>query len=152
MDSDMFNTIANLNVPYIIMHMQGTPQNMQKNPTYNDLMSDIFLFFAKKIDKLNKLGVSDIIIDPGFGFGKTQEHNFEILRRLDEFKIFELPILVGVSRKSMIYNTLECSPGNALNGTTVINTLALDKGADILRVHDVKEAVETKLLLSKCKK
>lgn len=148
-DNEMFNTIAELNVPYIIMHMKGTPQNMQKNPTYEHLMKDIFLFFAKKVEKLNKLGVSDIIIDPGFGFGKTLNHNYEILAKLDEFKVFELPILVGLSRKSMIYNLLNNSPEQSLNGTTTLNTLALSKGSNILRVHDVKEAVETKQLFNK---
>jgi dihydropteroate synthase len=151
MDSAMFETIAKLNVPYIIMHMLGTPQTMQKNPHYKDLLSDIFLFFAKKIDKLNLLGVSDIIIDPGFGFGKTLEHNYELMAKSSEFRIFELPLLVGVSRKSMIYKYLDITPEDALNGTTVLNTIALNNGADIIRVHDVKQAVETVKLFTKVK-
>lgn len=142
MDDIMFETIAELGVPYIIMHMQGNPQNMQQNPKYEHLMREVFYYFAQKVTKLNELGVSDIIIDPGFGFGKTMEHNYEILNKLDEFKVFELPLLVGLSRKSMIYKLLETDAENALNGTTVLNTMALTKGANILRVHDVKEAVE----------
>lgn len=143
MDSKMFATIAVLKVPYIIMHMQGTPQTMQVNPKYEHLMKEVFLFFANKVEKLNSLGVADIIIDPGFGFGKNLDHNYELLAKLDEFKIFELPLLVGVSRKSMIYKFFNCTPNEALNGTTVLNTMALNKGAKLLRVHDVKEAAET---------
>lgn len=143
MDDNMFDIIARFNVPYIIMHMQGNPQNMQQNPQYEHLMKEIALFFAQKSEQLKALGVSDIIIDPGFGFGKTIDHNYELLAKLDEFKIFELPLLVGFSRKSMIYKFLNSSPDEALNGTTVLNTLALSKGAHILRVHDVKPAIET---------
>ena len=141
-DSKMFDTIAKLKVPYIIMHMQGTPLNMQKNPTYKDITQDIKNFFIKKIKILKQKGVSQIIIDPGFGFGKTIEHNYKLLNELQELKEFGLPILIGASRKSMIYNLLENSPEEALNGTTVINTLSLQNGANILRVHDVKEAIE----------
>ena len=149
MDSNMFAAIAELKVPYIIMHMQGTPQTMQKKPSYKNLMKEVFMFFAKKIEMLNKLGVADVIIDPGFGFGKSIDHNFELIAKLDEFKIFELPLLVGVSRKSMIYKFFDTTPNESLNGTTVLNTMVLNKGANILRVHDVKEAVETVLLYNK---
>ncbi len=141
-DASMFETVASLNVPYIMMHMQGTPETMQVNPAYDHLMADIIRYFSERIHRLRELGVKDIIIDPGFGFGKTVEHNYEILRRLRDFEIFESPILVGVSRKSMICKLLGVSPQHALNGTTAVNTLALMNGADILRVHDVKEAVE----------
>lgn len=149
MDNRMFEIIAKLHVPYIIMHMQGTPQSMQQNPNYEHLMREVFYYFAEKVAELNKLGVADIIIDPGFGFGKTIEHNYELLNKLDEFKVFELPLLVGLSRKSMIYRLLKTDAENALNGTTVLNTMALIKGANILRVHDVKEAVELVKLHSK---
>lgn len=143
MDADMFHTVAALNVPYIMMHMQGTPQSMQQHPHYDNLLKEVFLYFARKVQQLRDLGVKDIILDPGFGFGKTMEHNYELLSRLEEFRIFELPLLVGVSRKSMIYRLLDITPQEALNGTTVLDTICLLKGADILRVHDVKEAVET---------
>ncbi len=142
MDKQMFNTVARLNVPYIMMHMKGTPQNMQHNPSYNNLRTEIMQYFAERIQILHSRGVKDIIIDPGFGFGKTQNHNYELFRHLEDFQLFELPILVGISRKSMIYNLLECTPDEALNGTTVLNTLALTKGASILRVHDVKACAE----------
>lgn len=143
MDADMFSTIAHLGVPYIIMHMQGTPQDMQSHPVYKNLMKEVVYYFSEKVQRLRDLGVKDIIIDPGFGFGKTLAHNYELLNHLEDFQIFELPILVGVSRKSMIYKLLDTSPEEALNGTTVIDTLSLMKGADILRVHDVRAAVET---------
>lgn len=143
MDEDMFGTVARLNVPYIMMHMQGTPQNMQQHPHYDNLLKDIFQYFARKVQQLRDLGVKDMILDPGFGFGKTLEHNYELLSHLEEFRIFELPLLVGVSRKSMIYRLLGTTPQEALNGTTVLDTICLLKGADILRVHDVREAVET---------
>lgn len=143
MDERMFETVAKLRVPYIIMHMQGTPQNMQKAPHYDNLIKEVFLYFAKKVEQLRELEINDIILDPGFGFGKTQEHNYELMGCLDDFRIFELPLLVGVSRKSMITRLLNVSSEEALNGTTALNTIALMKGADILRVHDVKEAVET---------
>ncbi len=142
MDNRMFDTVARLNVPYIMMHMQGTPQTMQATPHYDNLMKEIFLYFAEKIAKLHELGVKDIILDPGFGFGKTLAHNYELLNNLQEFAQFEMPLLVGVSRKSMIYKLLGTTPEKALNGTTVIDTVALLKGADILRVHDVRQAVE----------
>ena len=143
MDADMFRTVAELNVPYIMMHMQGTPQNMQQHPHYDNLLKEVFLYFAQKVQQLRDLGMKDIILDPGFGFGKTVEHNYELLAHLEEFRIFELPLLVGVSRKSMIYRLLGNTPQDALNGTTVLDTICLLKGADILRVHDVREAVET---------
>ena len=143
MDERMFDTVARLDVPYIMMHMQGTPQSMQQHPHYDNLLKEVFLYFARKVQQLRDLGVKDIILDPGFGFGKTMEHNYELLSHLEEFRIFELPLLVGVSRKSMIYRLLDITPQEALNGTTVLDTICLLKGADILRVHDVKEAVET---------
>ncbi len=147
-DENMFDTIAALNVPYIMMHIKGTPQNMQVNPTYDDVVGEIINYFSEKIQKAKLSGICDVIIDPGFGFGKTLEHNYLILSRLDDFKIFELPILVGLSRKSMIYKALDATPKEALNGTTVLNTIALMNGANILRVHDVKEAMETVKLFS----
>lgn len=143
MDADMFRTVARLNVPYIMMHMQGTPQNMQQHPHYDNLLKEVFMYFARKVQQLRDLGVKDIILDPGFGFGKTVEHNYELLAHLEEFRLFELPLLAGVSRKSMIYRLLDITPQESLNGTTVLDTICLLKGADILRVHDVKEAVET---------
>jgi len=141
-DPAMFDTIARLQVPYIMMHMQGTPANMQQNPVYKDLIKEISAFFAERINRLNQMGVNDIIIDPGFGFGKTIEHNYQLLNQLDFFRIFDLPLLVGVSRKSMINRVLGTKPDEALNGTTVLNTIALQKGACILRVHDVRQAME----------
>lgn len=142
MDAEMFPTVARLNVPYIMMHMQGTPQNMQQCPHYDNLFKEVFQYFARKVQQLRDRGVKDIILDPGFGFGKTLEHNYELLAHLEDFHVFELPLLVGVSRKSMIYRLLDITPQEALNGTTVLNTLCLLKGAHILRVHDVREAVE----------
>jgi len=141
-DVHMYDTVGKLGVPYVLMHMQGTPLKMQKNPEYEDIIRDISMFFTDSVKKLTKAGVKDVIIDPGFGFGKTLEHNYELLNRLDSFKVFQLPLLVGVSRKSMIYKLLGSNPEEALNGTSVVNTLALMGGADILRVHDVREAVE----------
>lgn len=142
MDSEMFSTIARLGVPYIMMHMQGTPQNMQQHPHYEDVLREVLYYFSEKVQRLRDMGVKDIILDPGFGFGKTIEHNYELLNQMEEFAIFELPLLVGVSRKSMIYKLLGITPEEALNSTTVLHTIALMKGANILRVHDVKEAVE----------
>jgi dihydropteroate synthase len=151
MDDRMFSTIARLGVPYVIMHMKGTPKDMQNNPQYDHFLKEIFYFFSEKVQKLRDLGVKDIIIDPGFGFGKTMEHNYELMNHLEEFKLFELPILVGISRKSMIYKLLETTPEEALNGTTALNTIALTKGAHILRVHDVKAAAETIKIIGKMK-
>lgn len=142
LDSKMFETIARVKVPYVLTHMQGTPADMQENPDYTDVVREIANYFSDKVKKLTKLGVEDIIIDPGFGFGKTIDHNYELLNRLDAFKVFQLPVMAGLSRKSMIWKALDITPETALNGTTVANTLALLGGADILRVHDVKEAVE----------
>ena len=150
-DPGMTELIAKLNVPYIIMHMQGNPQTMQKKPVYEDVVSDILMWFGQKTVSLMAEGVKDIIIDPGFGFGKNILHNFEILRRLEEFRIAGLPLMVGFSRKSMIWKTLDATPGESLNGTSVLNAVALMKGADILRVHDVKEAVEAVKLISMVK-
>ena len=147
-DKEMFKTVAQLKIPYILMHIQGTPQNMQNNPHYDNVVSEIITYFNHKINQLRELDIQDIIIDPGFGFGKTVEHNFELLDNLTMFSIFNLPILVGVSRKSMICKVLGVNPDKALNGTTVIQTVALLKGANIIRVHDVKEAVESIQLLS----
>lgn len=141
-DPEMFSTVAALRVPYIMMHMRGTPQTMQQYTDYDDLVGDIMKYFAEKVQQLNLLGVNDIILDPGFGFSKTLEQNYELMRRLSEFSLFELPLLVGISRKSMIYRFLGGTPAESLNGTTVLNTYALLHGADILRVHDVREAVE----------
>ena len=152
MDKEMFRTVADLNVPYIMMHMQGTPQDMQQHPHYDNLLKEVFQYFARKVQQLRDLGVKDIILDPGFGFGKTLEHNYELLAHLEEFRIFELPLLVGVSRKSMIYRLLGTTPQESLNGTTVLDTICLLKGADILRVHDVKEAVETVRIVEATKK
>jgi dihydropteroate synthase len=142
MDDDMFETVANLQVPYILMHMLGTPQSMQLNPVYTDVTQDIISFFAEQIFKLHELKLNDVIIDVGFGFGKTINHNFEILKNLSLFKSLDAPILAGISRKSMLYKTLDISAKEALNATTSANTIALLNGANILRVHDVKEAVQ----------
>lgn len=152
MDADMFRTVVELNVPYIMMHMQGTPQNMQQHPHYDNLLKEVFLYFAQKVQQLRDLGMKDIILDPGFGFGKTVEHNYELLAHLEEFRVFELPLLVGISRKSMIYRLLGNTPQDALNGTTVLDTICLLKGADILRVHDVREAVETVTIVEAMRK
>lgn len=141
-DDQMFETVARLKVPYIMMHMQGRPDNMQQNPQYKSLTREVIRFFSERVQKLKNLGVHDIIIDPGFGFGKTLEHNYQLLSDLEYFRIFELPLLVGFSRKSMICKVLGVPPAAALNGTTVLNTIALTRGADILRVHDVREARE----------
>jgi len=147
-DANMFDTIGKLGVPYVLMHMKGNPLMMQNNPEYEDVIREISMFFTEKVKRLTKAGVNDVIIDPGFGFGKNLQHNYELLNRLDSFKVFQLPLMVGVSRKSMIYKLLESSPDEALNGTSVVNTLALLGGADILRVHDVREAVEAVRILN----
>lgn len=152
MDNRMFETVARLGVPYIMMHMQGTPQNMQKEPHYDNLLKEVFMYFAKKVQQLRDLGAKDIILDPGFGFGKTLDDNYELMANLEEFGIFELPLLVGVSRKSMIYRLLDATPEEALNGTSILNAVALMKGADILRVHDVREAVEAVKITGKLRK
>jgi len=142
MDDHMLQTIAHLKVPYIMMHMKGTPQTMQQQTNYDNLTKDILFYFSERIAAAKQLGIIDIIADPGFGFAKTSEQSFKLLQQLELFKILEKPLLVGVSRKSMIYKTLDTTADHALNGTTVLNTIALQKGASILRVHDVKEAME----------
>ena len=149
MDENMFKTVAKLQVPYIIMHMLGTPQNMQKKPIYSDITHELISFFSDKIFKLHQLKLNDIIIDVGFGFGKTIDHNFELLKNLSLFKNLDTPVLVGISRKSMLYKTLDISAQEALNATTSANTIALLNGANILRVHDVKEAVEAIKIVNK---
>lgn len=142
LDELMFETVAQLQVPYIMMHTRGTPQNMQQLTHYNHIIKELNEYFSEKINKAKQFGIHDLIIDPGFGFAKNLEQNYNLLHNLPLFQIHELPVLVGISRKSMIYNLLETTPKQALNGTTVLNTIALQKGAKILRVHDVKEAVE----------
>lgn len=144
MDRQMFRTVAHLGVPYILMHMQGTPDTMQVAPHYDNLRREVMLYFAERIDRLCQMGAKDIIVDPGFGFGKTLEHNYELMNHLEDFAVFNLPLLVGISRKSMIYKLTGGTPQTSLNGTTVLNTISLVKGAHILRVHDVKAAAEAK--------
>ena len=151
-DDNMFETVARLNVPYILMHMRGTPQTMQQHTHYDNFIQDILYYFSEKISKLNLLGVNDIIIDPGFGFSKTTDQNYQLMAYLKYFNIFDVPILVGISRKSMIYKLLECTPQESLNGTSALNTFALLSGANILRVHDVKEAVECVKIVGKISK
>jgi dihydropteroate synthase len=148
-DSKMFETIGGLNVPYIMMHMKGKPLTMQDNPVYDDIIADILKWFGERIYRLKSAGVKDIIVDPGFGFGKTAEHNFELLRRLGDFAITGLPLMVGISRKGMIWKSLDITAEEALNGTTALNAIAIFNGADILRVHDVKEAVQVIQLIKK---
>jgi dihydropteroate synthase len=148
-DKRMFPIVEKLNVPYILMHMKGDPRTMQNKPVYEDIVADILKWFGERIFKLKTAGLKDIIIDPGFGFGKTIDHNFELLQRLGDFSIAGLPVLVGISRKSMIWKTLDISVDEALNGTTALNAIAIFNGADILRVHDVKEAVQTIRLIYK---
>jgi dihydropteroate synthase len=149
LDERMFSTVAELGVPYILMHMKGDPQTMQNGPHYYDLLAEILRYFGTKVQQLHELGVKDIILDPGFGFAKTLEHNYELMNRMQDLQVLELPMLVGISRKSMIYRLLGTSPEEALNGTSVLNTLALLKGTSILRVHDVKEAVEVVQIVKK---
>ncbi len=142
LDPNMFQTVARLNVPYVLMHNRAMPKDMTKATSYNDVLNDIVKELSNRIERLRELGVKDIILDPGFGFSKTSDQNFELLNRLDEFKLFNLPLLVGISRKKMIYKTLNVEPSQALNGTTALNVLALERGANILRVHDVAECKE----------
>jgi len=142
LDNEMFDTVARLQVPYILMHMKGTPQNMNKMAQYDDIFTEVLQYFAERIHKLSQLGVNDVIIDPGFGFAKMTEHSYALMNRLADFDILQLPVLVGVSRKRMVYNVVGGNAEGALNATTALNTIALTKGANILRVHDVKEAVE----------
>ena len=151
LDDKMLETVAELKVPYIMMHMRGNPQTMQSLTDYNDIVKEMIFYFSERIKKARSFGISDIIIDPGFGFAKTLEQNYEVLHKMELFSMLELPLLAGISRKSMIYKVLEKTPQEALNGTSVLNTIALQKGAKILRVHDVKEAVECIKLVSKLK-
>jgi len=149
LDEKMLETVAKYNVPYIMMHMRGTPETMQKMTNYHNIVKEMLFYFSERVAQARSLGINDLIIDPGFGFAKTLEQNYEVLQKLELFEILELPLLAGVSRKSMIYKTLNSSADEALNGTTVLNTIALTKGAKILRVHDVKEAVECVILFNK---
>ncbi len=151
LDDKMLETVAELKVPYIMMHMRGNPQTMQSLTDYNDIVKELIFYFSERIQKARSFGILDIIIDPGFGFAKTLEQNYEVLHKMELFSMLELPLLAGISRKSMIYKVLESSPQEALNGTSVLNAIALQKGAKILRVHDVKEAVECIKLVSKLK-
>ncbi len=141
-DPDMFATMAVLRVPYVMMHMLGTPADMQRNPTYNNVEEEVMCFFIDRLEKLRNLNLHDVILDPGFGFGKTLEHNYRLLNRLEDFKIFGLPVLVGLSRKSLVCRVLDVPPERALNGTTAMHVMALQRGASLLRAHDVKEAME----------
>jgi dihydropteroate synthase len=147
-DEKMMETIANYNVPYIMMHMRGKPQTMQTMTNYENIVKEMLFYFSERVAKARSFGINDLIVDPGFGFAKTLEQNYEVLQKMDLFKMLELPLLGGFSRKSMIYKTLNCTAQEALNGTTVLNTIALTKGAKILRVHDVKEATECVKLLN----
>ncbi len=149
LDDKMLETIAKYNVPYIMMHMRGTPETMPKMTTYENIVKEILFYFSEKVTKARRFGINDLIIDPGFGFAKTLDQNYEVLQKMELFDILELPLLAGFSRKSMIYKTLQSSAEEALNGTTVLNTIALTKGAKILRVHDVKEAMECVTLFNK---
>ena len=151
LDTRMFETVAKLQVPYIMAHMRGTPQTMQRETDYRDMMEEIMLYFADKLQTLRLLGVNDIVIDPGFGFGKTLDQNYELMRLIRQFTMFECPVMAGVSRKSMIYNFLNCSVEDTLNGTTVLHTFALLNGVRLLRVHDVKSAVEAIKIITKLK-
>jgi dihydropteroate synthase len=151
LDEKMLETVADLKVPYIMMHMRGNPKTMQTLTNYEDIVKEMIFYFSERIQKARSYGISDIVIDPGFGFAKTLEQNYEVLHKMELFSMLELPLLAGISRKSMIYKVLENSPQEALNGTSVLNTIALQKGAKILRVHDVKEAVECIKLVSKLK-
>jgi dihydropteroate synthase len=150
MDREMFSAVSELHVPYILMHMQGTPKDMQVEPKYDNLMCEVFRSLGERVEALHEMGVADIILDPGFGFGKTMTQNYEMMARLEEFRLLGCPLLVGVSRKSMIYRLLNTMPEESLNGTTALNMIALMKGADILRVHDVKEAVEAIKIYRQC--
>ena len=143
MDADMLSTVAALRVPFIAMHMQGTPDTMQQNPTYENITREVVDYFIQKTTACKAAGIVDLILDPGFGFGKTITHNFQLLKSMEALQVFHVPILAGLSRKSTVWKTLQITPEEALNGTTVLNTIALTKGANILRVHDVKEAMET---------
>ncbi|SHG23573.1 dihydropteroate synthase [Flavobacterium defluvii] len=149
LDDKMFDVIAKYNVPYIMMHMRGNPQTMQSLTQYDDIVKEILFYFSEKVQQARALGINDLILDPGFGFAKTTDQNYEVMQKMELFNVLELPVLAGISRKSMIYKTLDITPQEALNGTTFLNTIALTKGAKILRVHDVKEAVECVALFNK---
>ncbi len=151
LNADMFATIARLQVPYILMHMKGTPQNMNQLAQYEDVFNEVYDYFTDKYHQLKQLGVKDVILDPGFGFAKKTEHSYALMNRLQDFNVLQLPLLVGISRKNMIYKTLGITAAEALNGTTALNTIALTKGANILRVHDVKEAVEAVRIWEMCR-
>ncbi len=150
LDAGMFTTVARLQVPYILMHMKGTPQNMNQQAQYEDVFNEVFDYFTDKYHRLKQLGVKDVILDPGFGFAKKTEHSYTLMKRLQDFNPLQLPVLVGISRKNMIYKTLGITAAEALNGTTALNAIALTKGANILRVHDVKEAVEAVKIWEMC--
>ena len=149
LDKKMFEVVAKFNVPYIMMHMRGTPKTMQTMSNYDDIVKEMLFYFSEKIAKARSFGINDLIIDPGFGFAKTLEQNYEVMKKMELFQMLDLPLLVGISRKSMIYKVLETTANEALNGTTFLNTIGLTKGANILRVHDVKEAVECVKLYEK---
>jgi len=149
LDDKMFDVIARYNVPYIMMHMRGNPQTMQSLTQYDDIVKEMLFYFSEKVQKARSMGINDLIVDPGFGFAKTTDQNYEVMQKMELFNLLELPVLAGISRKSMIYKTLNSTPQEALNGTTFLNTIALTKGAKILRVHDVKEAVECVILFNK---
>ena len=151
LDPNMFETVAKLNVPYVLMHIQGNPQTMQENPVYTDVVAEVTVFFEENLKKLNSLGIKQVILDPGFGFGKTVEHNFELLKNLDKFQQFKMPILAGLSRKSMVNKLLNISSKDSLNGTSILNAIAVQNGAKMLRVHDLIESVEVVKICEKLK-
>ena len=151
LDENMFGMVAKLQVPYILMHMKGTPQTMTQHTDYEDVFTEVFDYFSTKYHQLIKLGIKDVILDPGYGFAKKAEHSYELIKRLQDFNVLQLPLLVGISRKRMIYNELGITAEGALNGTTALNAIALTKGADILRVHDVKVAVEAVKIWELCR-
>lgn len=150
LDENMFGTVAALQVPYILMHMRGNPKTMDQQAQYDDVFGEVYDYFVERYDQLKQLGVHDVIIDPGFGFAKKREHSYTLMSRLQDFNVLRLPVLAGISRKKMIYGLLETNSENALNGTTALNTIALTKGANILRVHDVREAVEAVKIWEAC--
>lgn len=150
MDDDMFDAVASMHVPYILMHMQGTPKDMQITPHYDDVMCEVFRSLGERVERLHEKGIADVIVDPGFGFGKTLRQNYLLMSRLEEFRLLKCPLLVGISRKSMIYRLLDSTPEQSIGGTIALNAIALTKGADILRVHDVRAAVETIKIYQQC--
>lgn len=150
-DTEMFSTVGRLGMPYVLMHLRGTPADMQNNPHYGDVVTDLILYFSEKLQQAHESGIHDVIIDPGFGFAKTLEHNYRLLAHLHDFKMLHAPLLVGMSRKSMLYRLLDCTPQEALNATTAANMIALQNGAAILRVHDVKEAAQCVKIFCQCR-